>query len=159
MLELPLVSMESTSTAMDESAQTLYVRSASATGKKHKVLLVEDDSSNALVATTFLENLGYEYDVACDGQDVINKAKITNYSFILMDVNIPGIDGITATRELRSMQQAGLIATTPIIAMTAHAMMEDRQKCLNAGMNDYISKPFSQEHLQEKLTQNLAIAG
>jgi CheY-like chemotaxis protein len=89
---------------------------------------------------------------------VLNKAKITSYSVILMDVNIPGIDGITATRELRSMQRAGLIATTPIIAMTAHAMLEDRQKCLNAGMDDYISKPFSQEYLEEKLTQNLSMS-
>lgn len=149
------MSLESAAIAMPEPVNEPYLPVVPESGARSKVLLVEDDPANALVATTFLENLGYEYDTASNGQDVLAKMKLTSYAVVLMDVNIPGIDGLTATQHLRSMEQEGLIRVTPIIAMTAHAFLEDRQKCLSAGMNDYISKPFSQEHLDEKLRKNI----
>src|SRR5262249_18125055 len=122
----------------------------------HKILLVEDEASNILIASEFLQTLGYDYDIASDGNDALRKIKSNSYSLILMDVNIPGIDGLTITGQLRRMEKEGATSYTPVIAMTAHALTEDRQKCLDAGMNDYISKPFTQAQLQQKIEQNPA---
>lgn len=123
--------------------------------KKHRILLVEDEPSNILVESTFLENLGYQYDVACNGKDVLKKVKARIYSVILMDLNIPGIGGLAATQQLRIMEEEGLMPRTAIVAMTAHALVRDREKCLKAGMDDYIAKPFSQEQLQQKIERNI----
>jgi PAS domain S-box-containing protein len=124
------------------------------TGKKRlKILLGEDNPVNQKVALIHLRKFGYAADVANNGQEAFEAVKMRHYDLILMDVQMPEMDGHEATRAIRS---AGY--RMPIIAMTANAMKGDREKCMASGMDDYISKPVDPEKLLEKL-QKWAKAG
>lgn len=118
--------------------------------KKH-VLLVEDYQANILVATTMLNILGYSYDIAGTGKDALEKIKKQKYDLILMDIQMPEMDGLTATKKLREWENAQNLPPLPVIGMTAHALIGDKERCIEAGMNDYISKPFQQKELEQKL--------
>ncbi len=121
-------------------------------GEAACILLVEDYPANILVATTFLEQFGYSYEVAHNGLEAVEKIKngARDYAAILMDVQMPGMNGYETTRAIRSHeQQRGRL--TPIMGMTAHALSGDRERCLGAGMNDYISKPFNPDELKQKI--------
>lgn len=111
------------------------------------ILLAEDDAVNQFVAKTILGKLGYEPDVANNGHEALQMWESNKYNLILMDMQMPDIDGIEATKAIR--RQAG--EQPVIIAMTANAMKEDQDKCINAGMNDYIGKPINQHTLIELL--------
>ena len=119
------------------------------------VLLVEDHYPNVLVATTLLEEFGYNYDVAHNGHEAVDKFRKDNYDAILMDIQMPGMDGFETCHTIRKLEKENG-GFTPIIAMTAHAMESDRELCLNSGMNDYISKPFRPAELKAKLEQAIA---
>ena len=106
------------------------------------VLLVEDNAMNRLVATRMLAKLGYRVDVAVDGREAITAINVENYDAVLMDCQMPEMDGYEATRHLRDAE-AGTGRHLPIIAMTAAAMQGDRDKCIEAGMDDYITKPVT----------------
>jgi len=108
------------------------------------VLLVEDNEENQLVAMEILRDAGCAVNVAADGKQALEKVQKTYYDIVLMDVQMPVMDGLAATREIRKLS---LRASLPIIAMTANAMKEDRDRCLEAGMNDYITKPIDPEVL------------
>ncbi len=117
-----------------------------------RVLLVEDHHPNILVATTYLEQFGYRYDVAENGLQALEKFTINPpYHAILMDVQMHGMDGIQATREIRAYEGKNRRKPVRIIGMTAHAMSGDREKCLDAGMDDYLAKPFNPDDLYKKL--------
>lgn len=120
-----------------------------------RILLVEDYPANVLVATTLLEDFGYDYDVATTASDAISKIKQGGFAAALMDVQL-GDDmcGFEATRHVRAWEKDSSARKLPIIAMTAHALAGDREKCINAGMDDYISKPFDAEELRDKLEQH-----
>ncbi|WP_343870481.1 PAS domain S-box protein, partial [Caenispirillum bisanense] len=106
----------------------------------HHLLLVEDNAINQLVATELLEELGATVSVAGDGRAALDRLRQPHdFAAVLMDVQMPGMDGFEATRRIRG--ELGLDAI-PVIAMTAHAMERDRQRCLAAGMNDHIAKPI-----------------
>tara|TARA_R110002096_G_scaffold273422_4_gene467242 strand:+ start:5445 stop:6725 length:1281 start_codon:yes stop_codon:yes gene_type:complete len=113
---------------------------------RRKVLLAEDNEVNQIVAKMTLERLGYEVDVANDGGEAITAATERDYDLICMDVTMPEIDGLEATRRIRKLEQPSSDAL--IIAMTGHAFSEDRIRCLDAGMDDFISKPFEIEQLK-----------
>ncbi len=115
-----------------------------------RILLVEDYAPNVLVARTFLEMFGYQVDLAENGSDAVKKAGYNPYQLILMDIQMPVMDGYEATRRIRGKAE-GLNAKTPIIGMTAHALDGIREKCLAAGMNEYVSKPFVPADLEKKL--------
>jgi CheY-like chemotaxis protein len=115
-----------------------------------RVLLVEDDIVNQKLAVRMLEKLGCRVDVAADGQEAINMLTMP-YDLVFMDCEMPELDGYAATREIR--RREGPSRHTPIIAMTAHAMAGDREKCLGAGMDDYISKPVHMVDPEEALTR------
>ena len=115
-----------------------------------RVLLVEDYKDNVLVASVLLEELGYAIDLAENGRIAIDKFQRGHYDLILMDVQMPELDGLEATRRIRAAERENGLEATPIIAMTAHSLPGDREKCINAGMDDYISKPFRQQELKEK---------
>ena len=104
-----------------------------------RVLLAEDNRVNQDVAVELLRTVGISPDVAADGLQVVQMARAGSYDLILMDVQMPRLDGIQATRQLRSGPDA---FTAPIVAMTADAFVEDRKACLAAGMNDHIAKPI-----------------
>lgn len=107
----------------------------------NRILLAEDNSINQKIAVAMLQKRGYFVDVVESGQPAYDKAVSTEYSAILMDVQMPGVDGFEATRRIREWE-AGTNRHIPIIAMTAHAMKGDREKCIEAGMDDYVSKPI-----------------
>ncbi|MQU63530.1 response regulator [Pseudomonas sp. FSL R10-1350] len=118
------------------------------TGQGGKVLLVEDNPVNQTVIEATLRSLGYEVCVVSDGAQAIHQANTEDYVAILMDCRLPIIDGYEATRQIR--QLAGC-RTVPIIALTANALQGDRENCLQAGMNDYLAKPFKRTDLEQIL--------
>ncbi len=120
-----------------------------------KLLLVEDDPSNSLVESIFLDECGYSFDIASTGQEVLEKVATTSYALILMNINLPDMDGMEVTRKLREMEKQGLISHVPIVAMTAYALTGYREECLKAGMNGYIFKPFTQKQLCQTIQQSV----
>lgn len=115
------------------------------------ILLVEDNDANALVATTMLEQFGYTFDVAPNGDDAIAKTKSNSYDVILMDLQMPGMSGLDVTTSIRQHEISHSVRRVYIIGMTAHALTGYRDKCLHAGMDDYLSKPFNPDDLHAKL--------
>ena|GEM_PF-605014 len=108
------------------------------------VLLVEDDPTNQLVATGLLEAAGMQVEIAADGARAVEMACAKDYEIVLMDMQMPVMDGIAATRHLRGQER---LAELPIVAMTANAMKSHQEDCMAAGMNDFIGKPFDPEQL------------
>lgn len=119
--------------------------------KKH-ILLVEDYQPNILLTTILLEEFGYAYTTASNGIEAVEKTFENNFDAILMDVRMDGLDGYQATAKIREWESSQNRRRTPIIAMTANAFSSDREKCIEAGMDDYIAKPFSHEQLRKKLS-------
>jgi PAS domain S-box-containing protein len=115
------------------------------------VLVAEDSPVNQIVAVRTLERCGFRAEVAGDGHAALEALSATRYDAVLMDCQMPGMDGYEATAELRRRESAEN-RRTPVIAMTAHAMAGDRDRCLAAGMDDYISKPMRSEELRRVLT-------
>jgi PAS domain S-box-containing protein len=105
-----------------------------------RILLAEDNDVNVEVATMILEGAGYAVDVAVDGIRAVDAVSRNSYDLVLMDVQMPKLDGLSATRQIRASERGG--KRLPIIAMTANAMKEDRRRCIDAGMDDYLSKPL-----------------
>jgi len=103
------------------------------------VLVVDDNEINRIVAVEMLLDLGYMAEVACDGREAVEKASSSRYAAVLMDCQMPNMDGYEATRRIRQLPPP--TGRVPIIALTAHAMVGDKQKVLDAGMDDYTSKP------------------
>lgn len=115
-----------------------------------KLLLVEDNKINQLVAGKLLEKFGYAYDIAENGIEAVDKASSNHYDAILMDCQMPVLDGFEATKRIRQSEQAQS-AHTPIIGLTANALEGDREKCLACGMDDFTTKPIKLEELASKL--------
>jgi PAS domain S-box-containing protein len=124
-----------------ESAHSIATVAASSL----RVLLVEDNPANQKLATYILQQRGHTVAVAADGQQGFQMSRETPYDVILMDVQMPGMDGLEATKAIRAWENGQ--KHVPIIAMTAHAMKSDRQRCLAAGMDAYLSKPVNAQKL------------
>jgi len=123
-----------TGTPLEERLKSLHA------GKR--VLLAEDDPINQEIAADMMQWVGLEVDVAADGAEAIRLSGLHDYALLLMDMQMPRIDGIQATQAIRAMKDR---AHVPIIAMTANAFEDDRRRCMAAGMNDFLSKPFAPE--------------
>jgi CheY-like chemotaxis protein len=113
------------------------------------VLLVEDSPVNQEVASAMLETLGCKVDVANNGREALDLTLDRRYDIILMDCQMPEMNGFDATRVLRERESEE--DRTPIVALTALAMREDRERCLASGMDDCLAKPFNQEQLRDML--------
>jgi two-component system sensor histidine kinase/response regulator len=115
----------------------------------HHILLAEDNAVNQKVACRVLEKLGFRVDVAADGQAAFTAWQSGRYDLILMDCQMPVMDGYETTKKIRESERAG--QRIPIIALTAHAMKGADNECLAAGMDDYLAKPIDKEQLQNTL--------
>jgi CheY-like chemotaxis protein len=122
-----------------------------------KILLAEDNRVNQLLVVRLLQARGHQVVVVGDGRAALDAAEQQSFDLILMDIQMPEMDGLEATRLLRERQRNGL-RVPPIIAMTAHAMKGDRDKCMEAGMTGYISKPIQPEQLFEHMEEVMAQA-
>jgi PAS domain S-box-containing protein len=131
-------------------AQTQVVEEFSHSLRGLKVLLVEDNKMNQMVVCKFLKKWGVETDIAADGMEAIDKLKNHWYQLILMDLQMPHLDGYATTRFIRNNMQEYL-KNIPILALTASALMNVKQNTLEAGMNDFITKPFDPKDLYAKL--------
>ncbi len=135
-------------TEIEESRHSLQVN-----GKRSgKVMLVEDTESVVLMLTDFLKFMGYEVAVARNGIQAVDMVEQEKPDAILMDVMMPGMDGLEATRRIRKLNGTQKI---PIIALTALAMPGDREQCIAAGMNDYLSKPVLMQDLAQVLETHM----
>ena len=138
------------------SAAIKFVQDASETGfspppSGTRVLLAEDNQVNQVVAVKQLKKIGYEVDVVGNGLEAIEVWKRGKHNIILMDCQMPEMDGYAATQKIRELEQTQSLSPTCIIAMTAHAMQGDRELCMAAGMDDYISKPVDTTQLKNAL--------
>ncbi len=113
-----------------------------------RVLLVEDNQVNQRVAAAILQKLGLEVDIAADGADGVMQSARVDYDLILMDCHMPNLDGFEATRRIRS-RESHSGGRVPVVAMTASAMVEDRRRCLEAGMDDHLPKPATKAAIAE----------
>ncbi len=116
-----------------------------------RILLAEDNITNQIVAKGILEKFGYYVDAVANGIEAIRALEKIPYDMVLMDLQMPELDGLEATRMIRNTASNVINPDIPVVAMTANAMAGDREKCLNAGMNDYISKPVDPIILAEKI--------
>ncbi len=122
--------------------------------EKTRILLVEDNPVNLMVAQRLLQVIGFECDTAGNGQVALEKMETGRYNLVLMDCQMPVLDGYTATRRWRELEQERKPGQRlPIVAMTANAMAGDRQKCLDAGMDDYLAKPVTRSDLENCITR------
>jgi CheY-like chemotaxis protein len=145
--------------ALQEVSQTRRVRSGPPSlpstgdhpGSRGHVLVVEDNHVNQLVAVGILEYLGFTTEVAGNGLEALASHTRTPFSAVLMDCQMPEMDGYAATREIRRLEGRG--ARIPIIAMTAGVSEGERERCLVAGMDDYVSKPVSPQALDAALVR------
>ena len=124
-----------------------------------QVLVVEDNPVNLLVISKILQHFGLGIDTAQDGAEAVEQVRQQDYDVIIMDVQMPNMNGYDATRAIRERERRLGLARTPIIAMTANAMHGDREKCIEAGMDDYLSKPVKADHLKNLLRQWLPMQG
>jgi len=127
----------------------LELSAASAAGSHLRVLVVEDNQVNQLLVTTILAKAGMRAEVAANGVEAVQAVHQRNFDVILMDMQMPEMDGLEATKRIRQLGAMG--RAVPIIAMTANAMQEDRRRCLEAGMNDFVAKPIDSGELLRKI--------
>ncbi|WP_321394214.1 response regulator [uncultured Desulfuromusa sp.] len=142
-------------TTADDGLITQYNLEKDYTRFNAKVLLAEDNLVNQQVAKGVLRKLGCQVELAIDGTQAASLAENNKYDIIFMDCQMPRMDGYEATEVIRRQEQSRGSGRTPIIALTANALSGDREKCLMAGMDDYISKPFSQKRIADILEQRL----
>ncbi|QCT03035.1 multi-sensor hybrid histidine kinase [Paenibacillus algicola] len=137
---------------------SLFPRDASSLGRKREqvtesgprmlnILVAEDNVTNQLVITKMLERLGHMVTIAENGKEALSKAQSSHYDLIFMDIQMPEMDGVEAVRQMRLQLPADRIPI--IVAVTANALMGDREHCLTAGMDDYLTKPLKTSMLSE----------
>jgi signal transduction histidine kinase/DNA-binding response OmpR family regulator len=126
-------------------------------GKQRKILVVEDNQVNCEVALDMLDELGFEADVVHNGKQAVDAAKANQYALILMDCEMPVMDGFAATKKIRKNEAISQAKATAIIALTAHAITGARDKCIASGMDDFLSKPFTMSSLQSIVKKWLLI--
>ena len=151
--ELLTAICECTAAQQDAPGQAKTLQDSGRAGPRLRILLAEDNPVNQRLAVAMLKRLAHEVQVAGNGAEAVTYCSERSYDLIFMDVQMPEMDGIEATRRIREQERSGR-AHTPIIAMTAHAMTGDRESCLAAGMDDYVSKPVSLKALRDAIARH-----
>jgi signal transduction histidine kinase/CheY-like chemotaxis protein len=157
-LSLPLVARAHQAASLTRCDETPLAAVPRAEGSRGLVLLVEDNPINALVADATLKQFGLTVVLAEDGRSALRWLQDHQPDLVLMDCQMPGMDGLEATRHIRALEGSQARARVPIIALTANVLPEERQRCIDAGMDDHLSKPFHRNELAQLLTQHLGRA-
>jgi len=123
----------------------------------HRILLVDDNKINQKVASLHIKNLGYQFDIANDGEEAVNMFKMNDYALVLMDCMMPIKDGFTATKEIRQYEEEKNKKLSVIIALTASVIEGDIKSCFISGMDDYLPKPFKPEMLKSRIINALSV--
>ena len=118
-------------------------------GKSLKILLVEDNLLNQKITTFSLQKKAHEVEIANNGLEAVNMYAENSYDVVLMDIMMPVMDGLEATQNIRKVEQEKNLPRTPIIAITANTLDNDREKCIEIGMDDFMSKPFDMVTLNQ----------
>lgn len=159
LLPLSPADLESFTRHVDHNTSTAESRSSAPVPfyaqSRRRVLVVDDNVVNQLVARGLLEALGYEVEVASNGAQAVAHCRRAPPDLVVMDINMPVLDGIEATVQLRELQCAGLVPPFPIIAATAGHSIHNRHKCLDAGMDGYLEKPLSFQSLEDEVLRVL----
>lgn len=137
----------------DEIGSTETIQDIPVAKLTGKVLLVEDNPVNQLVASKMLDILGMDVVVASSGDEALERYEIESFNVVLMDCQMPGMDGFETTRKLRGLEKDNAKDAVPVIALTANVMQGDKELCLEAGMDDYLGKPVKLAQLKSKLQQ------
>ncbi|QTA82160.1 Signal transduction response regulator, receiver domain histidine kinase, Hpt-like [Desulfonema limicola] len=145
-------------TAIQNSQDSEVLETSHACSSCFRILLAEDNTINQLVALAILEQYGFSADIADNGCEAVEALKKTPYDLVLMDMQMPGTDGIEAARIIRDPESGVINPDIPIVAMTANATTEARKKCFDAGMNDYISKPVDPNQLLSVISKFLPVS-
>ena len=124
------------------------------TGCVERILVAEDNPINVTVVRTVLERAGYEVDAASTGAEALDLLRARRFDLVFMDISMPSVDGMEATRRIREGEVDGVDRSIPIVAITAHSMQGDRERFLSAGMDDYLAKPFS-KHQMLRIAESL----
>jgi len=132
-------------------AETSAVRRSASSARAPRVLVAEDNRVNQRVLVRLLERLGCRVELAADGHEAVERVRSAAYDLVLMDCQMPVLDGFDATREIRAL--GGEAARIPIVAVTAHALPGDRERCLEQGMDDYVTKPLRMDELERVLAR------
>ena len=141
---------QTTSTMIDSASNDAVL--IDETENDHKtILIVEDSKTNQVIAQKILEQKGYQYEIANNGLEAVDKSNMRRYDLILMDMRMPVMDGIEATKHIRS--HTGPNQKTPILAMTANAFTQDEEACISAGMNDFLTKPIDIKRFYQSLQE------
>lgn len=136
---------------LQDVSTTLLPLSGNILAKDKVLLIVEDNLVNQMVVSTMLEKIGYSFEIANHGKEAVDKVKHTNFDLILMDCQMPEMDGYEATKVIRELQKNKEYPHCPILALSANAMKGDKEKCLASGMDDHIAKPVQLEILSGKI--------
>ena len=152
--QMPRTAPSSTSQATPNSPSK--EQASTDNSPKHRLLLVEDNTVNQKVMSMMLRSLGYDWEIANNGEEALEALRRGPFDLVVMDCQMPVMDGFEATRRIRTDGAGVNDRDIPIIAMTANAMQGDKEKCLAAGMSDYLSKPARKMQLKEMLEQHLA---
>ncbi len=142
--------------ARPATGQRIVTRHSLADARRARILLAEDNITNQKVALRILEKLGYRADAVANGLEAVTALETIPYDLVLMDCQMPELDGFEATRRVRDRSSRVLDHEVPIVALTANAMKGDRERCLGAGMNDYVTKPIDPRELAAAIERWLA---
>lgn len=123
--------------------------------QRGNILVAEDSESNQMLLSLFFNNSGYSLDFAWNGREAVELFKGGSYGLVLMDIFMPIMDGLDATREIRIFEREQGLRPVPIVAVSANAFTEDRQRSLKAGCTDFLAKPIHKAHLLEFVARTL----
>jgi light-regulated signal transduction histidine kinase (bacteriophytochrome)/DNA-binding response OmpR family regulator len=146
-----------TAIVLDPQPRPQYIEALAPDQPTYGILIAEDTFANRLLLQRLLTNLGFEVRTAEHGKDAVQQWQTWHPALILMDIQMPQLDGLAATRQIRQAEAQQQRSPTPIIALTAYAFESDRDQCLAAGCNDYLAKPFAPEVLFEKIAGQLQV--
>lgn len=154
LLPMKIVSRGSSKKESNDNAK-LNDKIRAALSGESRILMVEDYEGNVVVLSYILEDIGVDFDVANTGAEAVQLWNERHYDVVLMDIQMPEMDGFTATREIRRTEKQNKIDHTPIIGMTAHALVGDKDKCIDAGMDSYLPKPIVESDLKREILKYL----